>query len=282
MPGYLEVENLRQYFQIDRRTVVKAVDGVSFQIEKGEFFSLVGESGSGKSTVGRCIMGLYPTAQGSVRWKGRERLGTKARNREIQMIFQDTTASLDPRMTAEQIVMEPMNINKSPETRRERQARAEELFERVNLDGVYGGRYPSELSGGQRQRLAIARALALNPELLAADEPTASLDASIQAQIVNLFRDIQRKQGVSFLLIAHDLALVSKISDRIGVMYRGKLVELGDGTEIAQNPVHAYTRRLFASILSPDPAFPREPLSKEPPAMGEKWIRIRGSHFALV
>lgn len=282
MPGYLEVENLRQYFQIDRRTVVKAVDGVSFQIEKGEFFSLVGESGSGKSTVGRCIMGLYPTAQGSVRWKGRERLGTKARNREIQMIFQDTTASLDPRMTAEQIVMEPMNINKSPETRRERQARAEELFERVNLDGVYGGRYPSELSGGQRQRLAIARALALNPELLVADEPTASLDASIQAQIVNLFRDIQRKQGVSFLLIAHDLALVSKISDRIGVMYRGKLVELGDGTEIAQNPVHAYTRRLFASILSPDPAFPREPLSKEPPAMGEKWIRIRGSHFALV
>ncbi len=283
MPPLLEVKNLRQYFKIDRRTVVKAVDGVSFAIEPGEFFSLVGESGSGKSTIGRCIMGLYPKAQGSILWKGEELLGKGRRRPEIQMIFQDTAAALDPRMTAEQIVLEPMEIQRNPAGRAARRERAGELLRRVNLEEYLKKRYPPELSGGQRQRLAIARAMALQPQLVIADEPIASLDVSIQAQIVNLFQEIQGETGIAFLFIAHDLSLVSKISHRIGVMYRGRLVELGPAETVAQEPAHPYTRRLFAAIPAPDPAIRLATEGEAPqPAMGEKWTEIHPGHFALV
>lgn len=256
----LEVKNLRQYFKMDKRTVVKAVNDISFDIYKGEIFGLVGESGSGKSTTGRSIMNIYRPTGGEVYYKGKCISDPKVYQAEkdvihknMQIIFQDSTASLNSRMTIGEIIEEPLFIQKIYKTKKERQTKVAELLELVGLDMSYQNQFPYEFSGGQRQRVAIARALSLDPEFIIADEPIASLDASIQAQIINLFKKLQKERGLTCLFISHDLSMVKFVTDRMGVMYQGKLVEMAETRELYRNPVHPYTKALFSSILVPDP-----------------------------
>ena len=255
----LSLENVTKYFQLEQALgrqeeggIVKALDGVSFSIEKGETFGLVGESGCGKSTLGLTVLQLYRPTSGNVVFEGQDLVSLsdpqlKPVRKRLQMIFQDPYASLDPRMTVGGIVQEPLDIHKvgSKEERRERTI---ELLDLVGLSDVYIDRYPHEFSGGQRQRIGIARAIALNPELIICDEPVSALDVSIQVQVLNLLSDLQRDMGLTYLFIAHNLAVVAHISDRIGVMYLGKLIELGSSIEITDNPKHPYTKSLISAV----------------------------------
>ncbi len=224
----LEVKGLKQYFKINSHYSVEAVDDISFEVYEGEIFALVGESGSGKSTVARSVMGYYTPTDGEVYFEGqlisdkrKMRHKQESLHRDLQIIFQDCAAALNPRMTVEEIIEEPIRVNHVYKSRQELDTRVEELLEQVGLNGTFRKKYPSEISGGQRQRVAIARSIALNPKLLIADEPLASLDVSIQAQIVSLFKRLQKEFGFAFLFIAHDLSIVKFISDRVGVLYRG-------------------------------------------------------------
>ena len=249
----LRVENLCQQFGKNR-----AVDDVSFEIYRGEVFGLVGESGCGKTTTGRCIMGLYPIRSGEIRFEGRiVPSGRAGRERGIQMIFQDPMASLDPHMTVREIIGEGLIIG-GLRSKEELQRRVKEMLELVGLRPEYADRYPHEFSGGQRQRIGIARAVIMQPQLLIADEPISALDVSIQAQVINLLDDLRKKMNLTILFIAHDLSVVKYFSDRIGVMYMGKLVELAPSEELFTHPLHPYTKSLLSAIPLPDPRRERQ------------------------
>ena len=261
----LDVRHLTQVFPLTKKLAVRAVDDVSFQIRRGEILGLVGESGSGKSTVARCVMNIYRPAGGQIVYRGIDtgnrmevRKNRVLLQQERQMIFQDSASSLNQRMKVADIVMEPMKLAHRRPPRGSYRAEAAYQLKYVGLDESCLDKYPSELSGGQRQRIAIARAVSMEPELLVADEPIASLDVSIQAQIVNLFRHLQREHGFSILFIAHDLAMVEFLCDRVGVMYHGRLVEVAPCHELYQNPLHPYTRALLSAIPVPDPRRERE------------------------
>ncbi|MGI6096080.1 MAG: ATP-binding cassette domain-containing protein [Lachnospiraceae bacterium] len=256
----LDVKHLTHQFQLTQKAVIRAVDDVSFQIYKGEIFGLVGESGSGKSTVARCLMNLYQPTSGQVLYKGIDICNKKefAANKKMlqtsrQLIFQDSSSSLNQRIKAADIITEPMKIQHITPPRGTYLEEAKFQMKYVDLDESFLERYPSELSGGQRQRIAIARALSMEPEFLVADEPVASLDVSIQAQVINLFKHLQQEHGFTFLFIAHDLAMVEYLCSRVGVMYRGKLVELAPSKELFSNPQHGYTKTLLSAIPVPDP-----------------------------
>jgi oligopeptide transport system ATP-binding protein len=256
----LDVQHLSHVFKLGKHAAIKAVDDVSFQMRKGEIFGLVGESGSGKSTVARCVMNIYKPTAGQIYYNGIPVCDRKAfrKNRKLleaqrQIIFQDSTSSLNPRMTVAEIIAEPMSIHRIKPPRGSLRAEAEFQLSYVGMDSSYLDKFPTELSGGQQQRVAIARALSMEPELLVADEPIASLDVSIQAQIVNLLRHCNREHGCSMLFIAHDLSMVEYLCDRVGVMYHGKLVELAPTAELYANPQHPYTKALLSAIPVPDP-----------------------------
>jgi len=263
----LEVRHLVKHFTrrqglFRRPAVVRAVDDVSFEIEEGETFALVGESGSGKTTTGRCILRLIEPTSGEVLFRGenvlafpRERM--RAARRDMQIVFQDPYSSLNPRMRAGDIVEEPLIIHRRG-TRPERRQRVAELFALVGLDPSHTRRFPHEFSGGQRQRIGLARALALTPSLIIADEPVSSLDVSVQAQVINLLMDLQERLKLAYLFIAHDLRLVQHISNRVAVMYLGRIVELATAEELFARPQHAYTRALLSAIPVPDPDAPRQ------------------------
>lgn len=259
----LEVKHLKQYFNIGRPDEVKAVDDISFTIYKGETFGLVGESGSGKSTTGRTIIRLNVPTDGQVLFKGQDvtTLNSKKElqefRRDMQMIFQDPYASLNPRMKVNDIIAEGIDINGLADSPQAREARVNELLETVGLNPSHGTRYPHEFSGGQRQRIGIARALAVDPSFIICDEPISALDVSIQAQVVNLLQDLQKEQQLTYLFIAHDLSMVKHISDRIGVMHHGKLLEVGTSDEIYNYGVHPYTESLLSAIPLPDPDYER-------------------------
>jgi oligopeptide transport system ATP-binding protein len=265
----LEVEDLTKHFPVKagilvEHTVshVKAVDGVSFDIEEGETLGLVGESGSGKSTTGYCVLQLLKPTSGSVRFMGQEltdlgREEVRKLRREMQIVFQDPYSSLDPRMTVGDIVSEPLDVH-GVGSRRTRRETVRQLLDTVGFDPNFTNRYPHEFSGGQRQRIGIARALALNPKLIVCDEPVSALDVSIQAQILNLLKDLQRDFGLTYLFIAHDLAVVRTMSDRIAVMNRGKLVEIGPAEEVYTQPQDEYTKALLAAVPVPDPRAMKE------------------------
>ena len=261
----LEVQDLKQYFDINtgffRSRPLKAVDGVSFSIRKGETLGLVGESGCGKTTVGRTVLHLYKPTGGRVIYDGKE-IGDKASLREFRrkatMVFQDPYSSLNPRMTVSDIVAEPLDVHHLYRTKQERNNRVLELLNYVGLNSEHASRYAHEFSGGQRQRIGIARALAVNPEFIVCDEPVSALDVSIQAQVINMFEDLQEKLKLTYLFIAHDLLVVRHISNRIAVMYLGKMVELADAEEIYHHPLHPYTRSLLSAVPLPDPQKARE------------------------
>ena len=261
----LEVHDLKQYFDINtgffRSKPLKAVDGVSFSIRKGETLGLVGESGCGKTTVGRTVLHLYKPTGGRVIYDGKE-IGDKASLREFRkkatMVFQDPYSSLNPRMTVSDIVAEPLDVHHLCGTKQERNDRVLELLNYVGLNSEHASRYAHEFSGGQRQRIGIARALAVNPEFIVCDEPVSALDVSIQAQVINMFEDLQEKLKLTYLFIAHDLLVVRHISNRIAVMYLGKMVELADAEEIYHHPLHPYTRSLLSAVPLPDPQKARE------------------------
>lgn len=261
----LDVQHLSHVFRLGKRARIKAVDDVSFQMKKGEIFGLVGESGSGKSTVARCIMNVYQPAFGRILYKGinvcdkaQFRRNHRLLEAERQIIFQDSTSSLNQRMKVADIIAEPMRIHHVEPPRGSLRAETEYQLHYVGMDATFLEKYPSEMSGGQRQRVAIARALSMEPELLVADEPIASLDVSIQAQIVNLFKHLREDHGFSILFIAHDLSMVEYLCDRVGVMYRGKLVELAPTQELYSNPLHPYTKALLSAIPVPDPVAERK------------------------
>ncbi|MGM0321927.1 ABC transporter ATP-binding protein [Enterococcus sp. AZ067] len=260
----LEVKNLKQYFNVGRKDEVKAVDDISFQIYEGETFGLVGESGSGKSTTGRTVIRLNNPTGGEVLFDGQDVMKIKGKKpladfrREVQMVFQDPYASLNPRMKVRDIIAEGIDINGLAENEKERNDRVDELLRTVGLNPSHGTRYPHEFSGGQRQRIGIARALAVDPKFIICDEPISALDVSIQAQVVNLLQDLQEEHKLTYLFIAHDLSMVKHISDRIGVMHNGKLLEVGTSDEIYHYGVHPYTESLLSAIPLPDPDHERQ------------------------
>jgi len=264
MSKLVEVRNLKQYFRsggsIFKPVHVKAVDDVSFYIEKGETLGLVGESGCGKTTTGRTLLRLYEPTAGQIIYDGVDI--TKADmlpyRRRMQIVFQDPYASLDPRMTVGDIVGEAIDIHKLASGREERKEKIHSMLRRVGLNSEHANRYPHEFSGGQRQRIGIARALAVDPEFIVCDEPISALDVSIQAQVVNMFEELQQELGLTYLFIAHDLNVVKHISNRIGVMYLGKLVELADSYELTFHNLHPYTKSLISAIPIPDPKISRE------------------------
>ncbi len=254
----VEVKHLKQYFGT-KKNVVKAIDDISFDIYEGETFGLVGESGSGKSTTGRALLRLYQPTDGEILFEGKD-IATLTKGKELlefrkeaQMIFQDPYASLDSRMKVRDIIAEGIDIHRLAATKEERNQMVDELLETVGLNREHANRYPHEFSGGQRQRIGIARALALNPKFIVCDEAISALDVSIQAQIVNLLKKLQKEKGLTYLFIAHDLSMVKYISDRIAVMYRGRIVEMGSAECVYTNPQHAYTKSLLSAIPIPDP-----------------------------
>ena len=260
----IEVKNLKQYFNINtgmfKTTPLKAVDDVSFAIRKGETLGLVGESGCGKTTVGRTLLNLYKPTGGEI-WYNGKKIETKQDIMEFRkkatMVFQDPYSSLNPRMTVADIIGEPLDVHKLYKTKEERQARILELMNHVGLNSEHAARYAHEFSGGQRQRIGIARALAVNPDFIVCDEPVSALDVSIQAQVINMFDELQEKLGLTYLFIAHDLLVVRHISDRIAVMYLGKMVELADAKEIYDRPLHPYSKSLLSAVPVPDPKVAR-------------------------
>ncbi|WP_300119033.1 ABC transporter ATP-binding protein [uncultured Enterococcus sp.] len=259
----LDVKNLKQYFNVGRKDEVKAVDDITFHIYEGETFGLVGESGSGKSTTGRTIIRLNQPSGGEITFDGKDVMKLKKRDelkefrREVQMIYQDPYASLNPRMKVRDIIAEGIDINHLAKDEAERNKMVDDLLKTVGLNPNHGTRYPHEFSGGQRQRIGIARALAVNPKFIICDEPISALDVSIQAQVVNLLQDLQKEKNLTYLFIAHDLSMVKHISDRIGVMHHGKLLEMGTSDEIYHYGVHPYTESLLSAIPLPDPDYER-------------------------
>ena len=255
----LKVDSLKQYFKVRRDYTVKAVDGVSFEIYPGEVYGLVGESGSGKSTIGKSVIRLYNPTEGQIQFKGMDISGKlsndvrKELRTKMMMIFQDPMASLNPRKTIGDIIGEGLDIHKLYMNREERKQKIDSILQKVGLSPEHYNRYPHQFSGGQRQRVGIARALIMNPDLIIADECISALDVSIQAQVVNLLKDIQAETGSSYLFIAHDLSMVKYFSDRIGVLHLGHMLETGTTEEIFANPVHPYTRSLISAIPLPNP-----------------------------
>lgn len=267
----VEVNGLKKHFTLGTGSTLKAVDGVSFSIRKGETLGLVGESGCGKSTLGRTLIRIYESTEGEALFQGKNvhqlsRKEAKQFNRDVQMIFQDPHASLNPRMKVGDIIAEGLEIHDL--SRSDRTGRVVELLEQVGLRPEHAKRFPHEFSGGQRQRIGIARALAVDPRFIIADEPISALDVSIQAQVVNLLEDLQADRGLTYLFIAHDLSMVKHISTRIGVMYLGKLVELAESFELYREPLHPYTQALLSSAPVPDPTARRERivLQGDPPS----------------
>lgn len=290
----LEVKNLKQHFRINRKFTVKAVDGIDFYIDEGETYGLVGESGSGKSTTGRSIIRLYQPTDGTITFCGRDISRKMSREDErflhtnMQMIFQDPMACLNPREKVLDIIAEGLDIHHLYSSQEERTQKVYDILELVGLSREHANRYPHQFSGGQRQRIGIARALIMNPKLIIADEAISALDVSIQAQVVNLMKKIQRETNTAFLFIAHDLSMVKYISDRIGVMHLGHLVESGTTEEIFSNPVHPYTRSLLSAIPEPNPAVEktRTSLSYDAREAGVDYTagtshNIGGTHFVL-
>lgn len=259
----LDVQGLKQHFPIRtgffKTTPLKAVDGVSFTINKGETLGLVGESGCGKTTVGRSILRLYEPTAGHVFFEGEEvtKNNITEMRKKMQMVFQDPYSSLDPRMTVEDIIGEPLDVHKLYSNKKERREKILELMNYVGLNSEHATRYAHEFSGGQRQRIGIARALAVDPKFIVCDEPVSALDVSIQAQVINMFEELQEKLGVAYLFIAHDLLVVHHISQRIAVMYLGKIVEMADADELNNNPLHPYTQSLLSAVPIPDPDIAR-------------------------
>lgn len=253
----IEVKNLKKYFKVGHKQILKAVDDVSFSIKKGETLGLVGESGCGKTTCGRTVIGLYEATGGQVLYDGKEVNSLKGKDRKdftkkAQIIFQDPYASLDPRITVSDIIAEGIDIH-GMYSGQERMNKVYELLEKVGLNREHASRFPHEFSGGQRQRIGIARALAVEPEFIVCDEPISALDVSVQAQVVNLLINLQQEMGLTYLFIAHDLSMVKHISDRVGVMYLGNLVELAESNELYSKPLHPYTQALLSAIPIPDP-----------------------------
>ena len=267
----IEMKNLKKYFPMKKRQVLKAVDNVTMDIYRGEVLSLVGESGSGKTTQGRTVSRLYPKTAGDILVEGKpaESYSIKEFTKKIQMIFQDPQASLNPRMTVGDIVAEGIDIHKLASSKKERMEKVYNLLEIVGLNREHASRFPHEFSGGQRQRIGIARALGVDPEILVCDEPISALDVSIQAQVVNLLKELQKQRNLTLLFIAHDLSMVKYISDRVAVMYRGKVVELGKPEDVYGNPVHSYTKSLISAVPVADPDFKR----REKVEMEETYLR---------
>ena len=260
----VEVKGLKQYFNINtglfKSKPLKAVDGVSFSIKKGETLGLVGESGCGKTTVGRTLLHLYKPTAGEIYYNGKKivtKADVDAFRKKAAMVFQDPYSSLNPRMTVSDIIGEPLDIHKLYATKEERTEKILELMDHVGLNSEHASRYAHEFSGGQRQRIGIARALAINPDFIVCDEPVSALDVSIQAQVINMFDELQDKMGLSYLFIAHDLLVVRHISNRIAVMYLGKMVELADANEIYSHPLHPYSKALMSAVPVPDPKIAR-------------------------
>ncbi|GGL48783.1 putative oligopeptide transport ATP-binding protein YkfD [Sporolactobacillus putidus] len=254
----LEIKHVKKYFEVDRHRSLKAVDDISFAIRPGETLGIVGESGCGKSTLGRTIMGLYEKTDGEIFFDGEnvDQMDRDQRfqlHRKMQMIFQDPYASLNPRSTVLDLIAEPMDIHRTYNNQYERRERVEVLLEKVGLSRTYLNRYPHEFSGGQRQRIGIARALALDPDFIIADEPISALDVSVQAQVVVLLKKLQEEKGLTMMFIAHDLSMVKYISNRVGVMYLGHLIELTSSEVLYEHPLHPYTEALLSAIPIPDP-----------------------------
>jgi ABC-type oligopeptide transport system ATPase subunit len=289
----LEVRDLVKEFRRKRGllapvSIVRAVDGVSFTIDEGETFGLVGESGSGKTTTGRCILRLIEPTAGTVLFRGEDVLAfSRARlrraRREMQIVFQDPYSSLNPRMRVGDIVEEPLIIHRIGD-RAARRARVAELFDLVGLDASQLARYPHQFSGGQRQRIGLARALALNPSLIIADEPVSALDVSVQAQVINLLMDLQQRLKLTYLFIAHDLRLVRHICTRVAVMYLGRIVEMGSTEALFAAPAHPYTRALLSAIPTPDPDAPRHRIALDPASFtqGAALRQVATGHWAAV
>lgn len=258
----LEVKNLKKHFKIGKKSFLKAVDGISFNIYKGETFGLVGESGCGKSTAGRTIIRLYEPTDGEVKFNGKsiqkkmDKNDTKKFTQKMQMVFQDPYASLNPRMTVKEIIASGIDIHRLV-NKEDQGERVNKLLETVGLNPGHANRYPHEFSGGQRQRVGIARALAVNPDFIIADEPISALDVSIQAQVTNLMRELQQLHGLTYLFIAHDLSMVKHISDRIGVMYLGNMAEVAASKDLYSEPLHPYTQSLLSAIPLPNPKVER-------------------------
>lgn len=287
----VEIQGLDITFNEGKSNETKAVQNASFDIYEGETFGLVGESGSGKTTIGRAIMKLYEPTNGKILFEGEELAKLKRRGKlskfrqAVQMIFQDPQASLDLRMKVKDIVAEGIDVNHLAKNDADRSKQVEDLLEIVGLNRDHSSRYPHEFSGGQRQRIGVARALAVQPKFIIADEPISALDVSIQAQVVNLLKDLQVKQGLTYLFIAHDLSMVKYISDRIGVMHWGKMVEIGTADEVYNHPLHDYTRSLLSSIPVPDPSVEeqRVPIVYDPTdeldGRDRQMVEIAPQHF---